>query len=329
MKSPFTGGELTLFTEKRKATFRKEEYEYTHVCYQCEDTKELFTTTELDEVNTAQIYNEYRFKYGIPYPDEIKDTRKSYKLSALKMSKILGFGDNQYRLYENGEIPNVANGKVLKAIQSPEVFRTFVDTAQTNLTPDEYKSIISRIDDREQQLKKEESIYDLMFRNCTGGRYNGYTKPSIGILKNVILFFIEKCNGVFPTKMNKLLFYTDFFSFRKYGHSITGLSFRAIQRGPVPTNWDIIYSLIDDIEQVEIAFDGTNITGYELISNIPSDKSVFSNEQLSVLEIVYNTFKDDSCKSISEKSHREKAWLDNNKNHSLIDYNYAFSLVSI
>lgn len=55
MKSPFTGGEAVLVTETRKAVFRKEEYEYTHLCYQCVDTQETFTTTQVDTFNTSQI----------------------------------------------------------------------------------------------------------------------------------------------------------------------------------------------------------------------------------------------------------------------------------
>ena len=133
MRSPFTGGATILLTETRIAVFRKEEYEYTYVCYKCVDTEETFTTTQMDVVNTAQIYNAYRAKHGIPFPDEIKEIRSRYELSASKMSKILGFGDNQYRLYENGEMPSLANGRVLKAIQSPKTFETFVDAAKETL----------------------------------------------------------------------------------------------------------------------------------------------------------------------------------------------------
>jgi hypothetical protein len=39
---------------------------------------------------------------------------------------------------------------------------------------------------------------------------------------------------VFCTKMNKLLFYIDFLSYRQRGIAITGLCFRAIDFGPVP-----------------------------------------------------------------------------------------------
>ena len=73
MKSPFTGGNVVLHSEKRTAVFRKEKFEYTFLSYQCVDTRELFTTTELDTANTMQIYNQYRTKYGIPFPDEIGD----------------------------------------------------------------------------------------------------------------------------------------------------------------------------------------------------------------------------------------------------------------
>lgn len=60
MKSPFTGGEAVLVTETRKAVFRKEEYEYTHLCYQCVDTQETFTTTQVDTFkndNSVSISN--------------------------------------------------------------------------------------------------------------------------------------------------------------------------------------------------------------------------------------------------------------------------------
>ncbi len=54
MISPFTGGEIVLLTETRKTVFRKEEYEYIHICYKCVDTGETFTTTQMDVVNIAQ-----------------------------------------------------------------------------------------------------------------------------------------------------------------------------------------------------------------------------------------------------------------------------------
>ena len=136
MQSPFTGGHATLRHELSELTFRKEKFQYVHQFYECDETKERFTTTALDEVNVGQVYNQYRAKYGIPFPDEIKRIRQRYGLPASKMSQILGFGDNQYRLYENGDMPSEANGKILMSIQNPHIFESFVTNARNQFEED-------------------------------------------------------------------------------------------------------------------------------------------------------------------------------------------------
>ena len=133
MTSPFTGGVATLHSEPSSLVFRKETFYFIHQFYECQDTHERFTTTEIDEANMAQVYNQYRAKYGIPFPEEIKRIRQHYALSATKMSEILGFGENQYRLYENGDMPSEANGKVLMS-GSPE-----------QLAADERCTVVDRI----------------------------------------------------------------------------------------------------------------------------------------------------------------------------------------
>ena len=86
MTSPFTGGVATLHSEPSSLVFRKETFYFIHQFYECQDTHERFTTTEIDEANMAQVYNQYRAKYGIPFPEEIKRIRQHYALSATKMS---------------------------------------------------------------------------------------------------------------------------------------------------------------------------------------------------------------------------------------------------
>lgn len=38
------------------------------------------------------------------------------------MSEILGLGANAYRLYEAGEMPTVANGRLILSVREPEEF---------------------------------------------------------------------------------------------------------------------------------------------------------------------------------------------------------------
>ena len=101
MISPFTGGHATLKYENRELEYRKEKYPYVAQFYEDDETHEQFTTTEMDEANLAQVYNQYRAAYSVPFVDEIIALREKYGLSALKMSAILGFGDNHQIITTN------------------------------------------------------------------------------------------------------------------------------------------------------------------------------------------------------------------------------------
>ena len=290
MQSPFTGGHATLRHELSELTFRKEKFQYVHQFYECDETKERFTTTALDEVNVGQVYNQYRAKYGIPFPDEIKRIRQRYGLSASKMSQILGFGDNQYRLYENGDMPSEANGKILMSIQNPHIFESFVTNARNQFEKDEFAKILK--------------------------------------LKNIILFYIEKYHGVFFTMMNKLLFYTDFYSYKITSKGMSGLAYKAIQRGPVPIRWDRVYSFFDDIQQEIVHFE-SGAEGTKLTSTLSPDLSEFSDEELEILESIYQRFKTENSTKISDISHNEDAWQKYVDSGQMINFDMAFTLKAI
>ncbi len=146
MKSPFTGGKVIKKTEQKTANYRGKEYEYMYTCYVCVDTNTEFTTTALDEKNTKQVYDQYRLEFGIPFPNEIRSIREKFNLSASMMSLILGFGENQYRLYENGEMPSLSNGRILNCIiKYPQVIQAFVDSAKRELPTRKYNFLKSKI----------------------------------------------------------------------------------------------------------------------------------------------------------------------------------------
>ncbi|WP_349831583.1 type II toxin-antitoxin system antitoxin SocA domain-containing protein [Bacteroides fragilis] len=324
MKSPFTGGKVVLHQENAELVFRREKFKYIYLYYLCEDTKERFTTTEIDEINISQVYNQYRIKYGIPFPDEIKHIRQMYELSASKMSEILGFGDNQYRLYENGDIPSEANGKILSSIKEPSIFKVFVENAKNQFEAKEFEKILSKLK-KVMEHEKSHIKEELIFGSYSRGACNGYATQSYTKLKNIILYFIEKCDDTFNTKMNKLLFYTDFLSYKTYGRGISGLAYKAIQFGPVPVRWDRVYSLMDDVYPEIIEFNSGNC-GTKLCSTLSPDFSCFSIEEQSILDAVWEKFKDISASDISELSHKEDAWEKYNTTNLMIDYKEAFTL---
>lgn len=145
MKSPFANCEAHIVHEQRTIKFRGDEYAYVYSCYECEQTKERFTTTEMDEENVQQVYRQYRTKYGIPSSEEITELKDKYGVSAARLALILGFGENQISNYIDGEVPNKANGKTLSAIKDPRVFIRYVELAKEQLKASVYEKLMSSL----------------------------------------------------------------------------------------------------------------------------------------------------------------------------------------
>ena len=314
----------------RTSNFRGEEYEFEHTAWLCEDTGEQFTTDETDTASFLQVTNQYRAKYGIPYTDEIISVRKRYGISAAKMSLILGIGVNQYRLYEQGEVPSVSNGRMIRSVMNPKVMLEMVESSRNEMSLTDYEKIVNKVksviaDSEAYKLGQYESKWLFAVPRGAG---NGYAQQSIDKLKNILLYFIEKSGGVFFTKMNKLLFYADFVAYRQTGKGITGLAYKAIQHGPVPVRWDRIYSFYDEINQEIVQFsDGR--AGTKLVSKLSPDMTEFDEDELKVLEFVCERFKSETPTQISETSHQEEAWKRNIDSDQLINYEMAFTLKAI
>ncbi|MDO5818808.1 MAG: Panacea domain-containing protein [Methanobrevibacter sp.] len=68
--------------------------------------------------------------------------------------------------------------------------------------------------------------------------------------KMTLHYIIYKCgfrNTVGRTVLHKLLYFSDFNYFQKYGQSITNESYRKMERGPVPIHFeDAIAELVDE-----------------------------------------------------------------------------------
>lgn len=329
MKSPFTGGEATLQKEMRTLNFRKEPFQIWFQYYVCKDTREQFTDEELDEVNTNQVYNQYRAKYGIPFPDEIKATREQYGLSANKMSEILGLGINVYRNYEAGEVPSVSNGRLIQMVKDPKEFKKLIEVGKNEFTTEELEKIYKKINNSLDSWNEIENFYEhIMLGEKRPGVFNGYRVPDVRKVNNLILYFADKVKP-FKTKMNKLLFYADFFHFKKTGFSITGLRYQAIQKGPVPKNYDWVFDNSMEKKFIKIKLhDYGNYMGEQFLPTGEKifEEELFTSSELKAIEAVVASFKKATVNEIVNTSHEEKAWNDNVSEFKVINYNYGFEL---
>lgn len=330
MKSPFTGKPMQLLHEIRTLEFRKEAFEIVYHFYKCAQTEAQFTTDQLDELNIRQVHNQYREKHNLPFPDQIREIRERYGLSAKKMSAILGFGPNSYGQYERGEVPSHSNAKNIQLAADAKNFKALVQLSDA-LTAKGKEKLLKKVEqliDEQHENREHKAIRSYLLPFSLPNRYTGFRSPSLERLAHMIIFFAEAMRP-WKTKLNKLLFYADFLAYQQQGYSISGLQYRAIGMGPVPSQYDSLYEYLGKQQFVKISrisFDDYEGMQFDANPEHPFQPDLFDEQELEVLQVVKNRFLNVSTKGLIEISHLETAWLNNKEGYQLIDYQYAFEL---
>lgn len=326
---PHCDGKAELVLEKKKHTFRKEEFDIFQHFYKCIKCKSEFTNTELDEVNTNQVYNQYRGKYSIPFPYQLTSAREYYDLSAAKMAEILGLGINQYRLYENDEIPSQSHGTLLNLVIYTKDFRDIILRKKNTIRKSE-KIIIYLNKLIEEEKSSFFNLKKLLFNTSViPNSYTGFTLPNFEKFSNMVLFFVKSAS--FKTRLNKLLFYADFANYKYYGKSISGSEYAAIQMGPVPDQYDFKFSLLANEQIISLELGTIKDNEVEKF-NAQSrfNKDLFKSTEIDIMGYVLNHFKFKKTSEIIKLSHNELAWKNNKTGKKLINYSeYAPLLIEL
>lgn len=334
MKSPITGNEMIRMTREDVIVFRKESFPILYHYYFCEGSKEEFTNEALETLNLNQVYNQYRAKYNLPFPDQIKGIREQYGVNQTKMAEILGFGVNVYRQYENGEIPSISNGRLIQLAADPSEFKKLLIASRImdNTPLDNVRKKIEKLI----AAKDDFHINGLPQYLMTGGSegaanvFTGYKTPSLKKLIEMTVYFTEALRP-WKTKLNKLLFYADFLHYKKTGFSISGTEYIAIQMGPVPYNFGSIFEYAAAHNHVDITYQefqsggiGESFTPH---NNRSFDPTLFEAEEITTLKTIATQLGKASTNDIIRLSHEEAAWADNFSGKNKISYEYAFRLI--
>lgn len=153
--SPITGGCLELCKEKAEITFRGEVITYERTFYRCVDSGFEFADEEMENEDLKQVYDIYRRNHSIPLAEELRAMRERYGIPASAMSLILGLGENQFGLYEEGVVPTVSVGRLLTMAMDPDnmmqmllssgnvfqekQFKKYFDAIETSMHPSRYE----------------------------------------------------------------------------------------------------------------------------------------------------------------------------------------------
>lgn len=324
-----TGKPLRVVYEPETLSFRGEKFGCTYISFRDDDIDEGYTTTESDGVWWNQVTNQYRENHGIPYQDEIVALRELYGVSATKMALILGFGTNQYRLYEDGEVPSESNGKMIRSAMNPKVFLELVRSSRHQLTEKDFAKITARVEEviaRSEDRYDEQKEFERLFPSGRG-LANGFAPLSVSRLKNLLIYVLGQMGETFQTKMNKVLFYIDFLSYRERGIAISGLAYQALEFGPVPQRWNRVYSAFDEVQEQLRLVQGQECLS--LLANGKADMRGFSAAEMTVIDEVCGKLKDLTSRAVSKLSHEESAWKEHVGKSETIPFSEAFTLVGM
>lgn len=290
----------------------------------CADCGEEFYSEELDNATLVQAYNEYRRRHRLLLPEEIKKIREQYGLSQRSFAKLLNWGDKTICRYENGSIQDRAHNSLLRFLREPENMRTYL-TENEVVIPEKQKSKILSIVEKLEQDKEYPAgrrFFDFFFPKVPSEE-NGYRAFDYDKFCAMVLFFAHKGTELLKTKLMKLLNYSDMIFYKENGISISGVRYAHLPYGPVPENFDVLLGTMaaDHIAHIEVSYDN----GYEKHQVVPEEEmpvGILSEEELAVLERIYEKFKSFGSVDISNYSHKEKGYTATRKGE-IISYAYA------
>lgn len=135
-------------------------------------------------------------------------------------------------------------------------------------------------------------------------------------LVNAIVYFLRETNHCHTLKLFKLLNFADFEHFRQTGRTITGLDYRALPKGPVPTKlYDEIKrggdpDLKSAMQLFEVKDEITEtLLRRDLKARGQFEKKWFTPRELKILARIAEFFRDLPAEDMSTFSHgNKKPW---------------------
>jgi uncharacterized phage-associated protein len=128
--------------------------------------------------------------------------------------------------------------------------------------------------------------------------------------------------SLYRVKLMKMLWYADSLSYKRYGHAISGMVYRALPMGAVPLAYESIVDLSAiHCEEIEMG-DGT---AYRFLPTEDKEYPHLTTEDMEVLDAVIQRFGKASKNEIVDTMHQEDAYIETAP-YDIIQFKYAKAL---
>ena len=313
---------IKLVKEEKELTVRNELITVPIEYYKCSNCREEFLIPDEENDPFDAAYRLYRSRHNMLQPEAIRDFRRRYHLTQSELATLLGLGGATISRYENGRLQDETHETLLRLAMEPNNLQRLITNSSGIISSGKKKRILQAIKGEKGTKAEEiERLITLNLQHHEPDEFNGFKRFHRDKFLNAILYFCV--DGELKTKLNKLLFYADFWHFKEYTLSLTGTRYAHIPFGPAPDEYHLYYPVLERqgiIKTEEIEY--TDFTGEKLISQMKPDLNIFSESELRILASVKEFFKNYSARMISDYSHREKGYQDT-ATGDIISYLYA------
>jgi len=144
-------------------------------------------------------------------------------------------------------------------------------------------------------------------------KYRTKTDPGERKFREAILYLSEKSQGdetFGATKLNKLLFYSDFLAYLNFGKAITGEKYFRLKNGPAPRRLLPIKQRLEAEGAIKV--ESVQFYGFPQNRVIPlrkPDYEVFESREIALMNKLIEIHKGKTASEISDESHGFIGWI--------------------
>ena len=313
---------------KEKNLFKGQEVEY-HVIYEyCEVADEYIASDSMISINDISLKNAYREKVGLLTSFEIEKIRQKYGISQSDLAILLGWGEKTITRYESHQTQDVAHDTILRKIdEDPEWYISLLKKSESKFSASTYAKYF------ETARQLYENNQDEYLRRTIHAKYVKYEeideccgnqKLNLSKVVDMIRYFANslKVKSLYKVKLMKMLWYSDALSYKRHGHSMSGLVYQALPMGAVPIQYNLIVDL-KGVEHEDVDF-GDSV-GERFIPTPNKEYMYLSEEDIDILNKIIDVFGAATKDTIVDSMHKEQAYIETAPN-DIIQYKYTLQL---
>lgn len=266
-----------VYKEKEEVIVSKlkgEEYRYNGKVAICEECNQQLFVSELSDYNLNQLYNEFRRQNDIISLESILEIPEKYNIGKRPLSLLLGWGEQTFSRYCDGDIPTKQYSDILKKIsEDPKYYLELLEMNKRNLKSD---------------LAYQKS------KDAVHGILGSDGEISTDKIYSVVDYLLSECEDITPLALQKLLYYIQGFCYAFLERFIFEEDCEAWVHGPVFRDIYFKYK--------EYRFDPIVEGKIKEELNVPTLEK-------TIIDTVIKNFGCYSGKTLEAFTHNETPWL--------------------